>query len=370
MKIICSKSDLLKGVNTVQKAVPAHTTMTILYCILIDASADRITLTANNMELGIETGVEGRIEERGTIALEAKFFSEIIRRLPDNDVTIETEGLMTTITCENAHFSIIGKESAEFTRPPYVEKQTGVTISHFALKEVIRQTLFAAAVNDSNKILTGVLFTVREDQLQVVALDGHRVALRNVRLHHSYEENAVIIPGRTLSEIGKILSGEADALVDMYFTDKLALFELGDTTVVSRLIEGNYFQIDHFISNNYETKLTINRRVLLNCIERGALFASETDKRPLIVEICRDRMDLKIRSMIGSMHEQVEIAQEGKEIRIAFNPKFFGDALRAIDEEEITMYLINEKAPCFIRDEEETYNYMVLPVNFNESDYA
>ena len=372
MKIICSKAELLKGVNTVQRAVPSHTTMSVLTCILIDASAGKITLTANNMELGIETAIDGIIEERGIIALEARFFSEIVRKLPDNDVTISTQdSLMTTITCESAKFSIIGKEASELTRLPYVEKNTAVTISQFALKEVIRQTLFAAAVNETNnKVLTGVLFDICEDRLQVVALDGHRVALRNLKLHHNYEENKVIIPGKTLSEIGRILTGEADELTDMYFTEELALFEMGDTSVVSRLVEGRYFQIEHFISNNYETKISVNKRILMDCIDRSSLFASEADKRPLIVEIYDDHMDLKIRSMIGSMNEQVPVIKEGKEFRIAFNPKFFGDALRAIDEEEITLYMINEKAPCFIRDQEESYVYMVLPVNFNESDYA
>lgn len=371
MKIICSKAELLKGVNTVQRAVPSHTTMSVLTCILIDASAGKITLTANNMELGIETTINGFIEERGIIALEAKFFSEIVRKLPDNDVTIVTQdSLMTMITCESAKFSIIGKEGSDFTRLPYVEKNTAVTLSQFALKEVIRQTLFAAAVNESNKILTGVLFDIFEDRLQVVALDGHRVALRNLKLHHNYEEMKVIIPGKTLSEVGRILSGEADELVDMYFMENLALFEMGDTSVVTRLIEGKYFQIDHFISNNYETKISINKRMLMDCIDRSSLFATEADKRPLIVEIYEDHMDLKIRSMIGSMNEQVSIVKEGREFRIAFNPKFFGDALRAIDEEEVTLYMINEKAPCFIRDAEESYIYMVLPVNFSERDYA
>ena len=371
MKIICSKDELLKGVNTVQKAVPAHTTMSVLTCILIDASAGKITLTANNMELGIETEVDGIIEEHGIIALEARLFSEIVRKLPDNDVTIAVQdSLLTSITCESARFSIVGKDGNEFTRLPYVEKNTAVTLSQFALKEVIRQTLFAAAVNENNKILTGVLFDICEDRLQVVALDGHRVALRNLKLHHNYEENKVIIPGKTLAEVGRILSGEADDLVDMYFMENLALFEMGGTSVVSRLVEGNYFQIDHFISNNYETRITVNKKMLLECVDRSSLFASDADKRPLIVEIYEDHMDLKIRSMIGSMNEQVQIVKDGKEFRIAFNPKFFGDALRVIDEENVSLYLINEKAPCFIRDDEESYVYMILPVNFNESDYA
>ena len=181
MKIICSKANLVKGVSIVSKAVPSRTTMPILECILIDASANEIKLTANDMELGIETVIEGEIVERGIIALDAKFFSEIVRKLPDNEVVIESDdSFQTIITCEKAKFTIAGKSGEDFSYLPYIEKNESITISQFTLKDVVRQTIFSIADNDTNKLMTGELFEINENRLRVVSLDGHRISIRNI----------------------------------------------------------------------------------------------------------------------------------------------------------------------------------------------
>ena len=365
MKIICSKSDLLKGVNIVMKAVPSKTTMKILECILIDASAGKIKFTANDMELGIETVVEGRIESRGIVALDAKLFSEIIRKLPDSDVTIESDEKRNThIICEKAKFNIMGKEGEDFPNLTMIEKNERVIISQFTLKEVIRQTLFSIAVNESNKIMAGELFEISDNELKVVALDGHRIAIRNIELKDSYGSKKVIVPGKTLNEISKILSGETEDFVQIYFTQNHIMFEFDQTIVVSRLIEGNYFRIDHMISSDYETKVTINKKEMLDCIDRAALMVKEGDKKPIVISIDDEVMELKINSQIGSMDEIIDIKKEGKDIMIGFNPKFLMDSLRVIDDEDIDIYYVNSKAPRFIRDEKETYIYLILPVNF------
>ena len=366
MKIICSKSNLLYGVNIVSKAVPTRTTMAILECILIDASAGEIKLTANDMELGIETKIEGEIEERGIIALDAKVFSDIVRKLPDNEVVIETDSsFKTTITCEKAKFNIIGKSGEDFSYIPYIERNEEISISQFTLKEVIRQTIFSIADNDNNKLMTGELFEINENNLKVVSLDGHRISIRNIELKNNYEHKKVVVPGKTLQEISKILPGNADEDVSMYLSDNHIVFEFGNTTVVSRLIEGEYFKIEQMLSSDYETKVKINKRELLDCIDRATLLVKEGDKKPIIMNITDDKMELKINSFIGSMNEEIDIAKDGKDILIGFNPKFFIDALRVIDEEEVTLYMVNPKAPCFIRDENETFIYLILPVNFN-----
>lgn len=366
MKIICSKSNLLYGVNIVSKAVPTRTTMAILECILIDASAGEIKLTANDMELGIETKIEGEIEERGIIALDAKVFSDIVRKLPDNEVVIETDSsFKTTITCEKAKFNIIGKSGEDFSYIPYIERNEEISISQFTLKEVIRQTIFSIADNDNNKLMTGELFEINENSLKVVSLDGHRISIRNIELKNNYEHKKVVVPGKTLQEISKILPGNADEDVSMYLSDNHIVFEFGNTTVVSRLIEGEYFKIEQMLSSDYETKVKINKRELLDCIDRATLLVKEGDKKPIIMNITDDKMELKINSFIGSMNEEIDITKDGKDILIGFNPKFFIDALRVIDEEEVTLYMVNPKAPCFIRDENETFIYLILPVNFN-----
>lgn len=366
MKIIFSRSALLNGINIVLKAVPSKTTMPILECILITADQSGIRLTANDMELGIETTIEGNILEKGKIAIDAKLFSEIIRKLPDSDVTLESDAdFLLTITCENSKFRIPGQSGEEFSYLPDLEKGSFICLSQFMLKEVIRQTIFSIAVNDSNKIMTGELFEIREDQLKVVALDGHRIAIRNVKLKEVYPEQTVIVPGKTLNEISKILSGDTEKEVSVFFTGNHISFEFDDTVVVSRLIEGEYFKINQMISSDYETKITINKKEFLESMERSTLLIRENDKKPIILDFDDYRMELSLNSAIGSMKEEILTRKQGKDIMIGFNPKFLIDALRVIDDEEVNLYMINAKAPCFIRDEEDQYTYLILPVNFN-----
>ena len=366
MKIICSKTNLVKGVSIVSKAVPSKTTMPILECILINASAEGIKFTANDMELGIETVIEGDIIEKGIIAIDARIFSEIVRKLPDNEVTIESDNnYQTTISCEKAKFNISGKSGEDFSYLPYVEKKEIIKLSQFTLKEIIRQTIFSIADNDSNKLMTGELFQIENNMLKVVSLDGHRISIRKTVLKESYDSKKVVVPGKTLIEVSKILSGEVDSEVNISFTNNHIVFEFDNTVVVSRLIEGEYFRIDQMLSSDYETKVKINKKEFLNCIDRATLLVKEGDKKPIIINILDDVMELKIKSQIGSMNDEIEISKDGKDLLIGFNPKFLIDALRVIDDEEVTLYLMNPKAPCFIKDEDENYIYLILPVNFN-----
>lgn len=368
MKLICSKSNLVQGVSIVSKAVPSKTTMSILECVLIDASAGIIKLTANDMELGIETIIEGEIIEKGIIALEAKLFSDIVRKLPDNDIIIETkENYQVTISCEKAKFNLSGKSGEDFTYLPFIEKDDYITVSQFTLKNVIQQTIFSIADNETNKLMTGELFEINGSELKVVALDGHRIAIRKIDLKDNYNTQKVIVPGKTLNDISKILSGEADKDVNIYFTKNHIVFEFDNTVVVSRLIEGEYFRIEQMLSNDYETKFSINKREFIECIDRATLLVKEGDKKPIVINIKDGTMELKISSYMGSMNEEIDIEKEGKDILIGFNPKFLLDALRVIEDETVNIYMMNSKAPCFIKNNEENYIYLVLPVNMLET---
>ena len=356
---------MLNGVQIVSKAVPNKTTMSILECILIDASGKNIKLIANDMELGIETVIEGEIVEKGQIALDAKILLDIVRKLPDNEITIETDkSFKTNITCEKAKFTIIGKSGEDFSYLPSIEKIDSIIVSQFTLKEVVRQTIFSISDNDNNKLMTGELFDINGDTLKVVSLDGHRISIRRIKLKDNYPARKVVVPGKTLNEISKILSGDADKDVYIFFTGKHIVFEFNKTMVVSRLIEGEYFKIDQMLSSDYETKVTVSKKELLECIDRATLLVKEGDKKPIIINITDGVMELKINSAVGSMNEEIDINKQGKDLMIGFNPKFMIDALRVIDDEQIDIYLVNPKAPCFIRDTAGNYIYLILPVNF------
>ena len=365
MKISCTKESLVNGVSIVSKAVPGKTTMPILECILIEASNGIIRMTANDMELGIETRIDGIIEDNGIIAINAKFFGDMVRRLPNGMVTIETDAsLLTTITCMNTKFNLPGKSGEDFPYLPDISKNDVLSISQYSLKELIRQTSFSLADNETNKIMTGELFEISGNRLRAVALDGHRIAIRNIELSQSYEAKKVIIPGKTLNEISKILSGNTESDVNIYFAETNVVFEFDDSTVVSRLIEGDYFDIDQMITDNYSTQVNVNKNDFLSSIERTTLLIKEGEKKPVVVNILDDNMEISINSALGSLDEKVEIQKTGNDIMIGFNPKFLIDVLKVVDEDSISMYLMSAKAPCFIRDEDNKYIYIVLPVNF------
>lgn len=367
MKLQFQKSALLNGISIVSKAIPAKTTMSILECILIDADADQIKLTGNDMELGIETKVEGSILERGKIALDAKLFYEIIRKLPDGEAPViitSDNKFNTTIQCESALFNILGRDGEEFSYLPYIERDQYITLSQFTLKEAIRQTIFSISPNDSNKMMVGELLEVKENILKVVSLDGHRISIRNIALKESYESHKVIVPGKTLSEISKILGGDNEKEVQIFFSKNHILFEFDDTMVVSRLIDGEYFKIDHMLSSDYETRVKVNKREFMDSIDRSMILIRDSDRKPIILNVEDSNVNLKVRSTIGSMNADVSAYKAGKDIMIAFNPKFLLDALRVIDDEEVELYMMNPKSPCFIKDEEGTYIYLILPVNF------
>lgn len=366
MHIICDKSKLIEGMNIVMKAIPGKTTMMILECVVIEVKDNQIKLIANDLQLGIETLIDGEIKQEGSVAVGAKVFFEIIRKLPSDNVSITVdEDYHMNISCGKAKFNIMAKATDEFPYLPNIVKDKNVNISQFTLKDIIRQTVFSISDNENAKVMTGELFEIHDSELKVVSLDGHRISIRKVKLNQSYDDVSVIIPGKTLIEISKIINGGMDDEVSIFFTDKHVLFEFEDTIVLSRLIEGEYYKIDKMLSTDYETKVTVNKREMLECIDRSTLLLKESDKKPVIIDVQDDYMKFAMNSAIGSMDEDIDASKEGKDILIGFNPRFLMDALRVIDEDEITVYMINPKAPCFIRDQEETYIYLILPVNFN-----
>ncbi len=370
MKIVCSKEELKKGVDIVSKAVPTRTTMAILECILIDASSDEIKLIANDMEIAIETTIEGQVIERGVIAIDARWFGKIVNDLQNKngEITIETnEKFQTKITCDSLVIDVISKSGEDFPNIPIIQRNQPIVISQFTLREIIRQTIFSVSTEDKIKILTGELFEISGNKLKVVSLDGHRVAIRNIELKDSYEDRKIIVPGKTLQEIRKIIGGSSEDNTNIFVTDNHIIFEFDKTVVVSRLLEGEYFNISQMISSDYETMIKINKKELYNSIKLSTSMFNEEDKKPIIMNVEDNKLNLKLSSFIGNFDENIDITKEGKNLQIGFNPKYFIDALNVIEDEEVTIYMLDYKNPCLIKNDKEDYIYVILPVNIRES---
>jgi len=359
------KSDLLSGLNIAMRAVPSKTTLPILESFLIIAEDD-IKIITNDKDMGIETSVIGTVLMPGRIAVDARIFGEIVRKLPDNEVVIEAdENQRIRISCEESQFNLKGRNPDEFPELPFTEDEKKIVISQFILKELIRQTIFSISVNDTNSMMKGELFEIDGDTLKVVSLDSHRISIRRETLAGSYDKIRVIVPGKTLNEISRILGGDKDDIVEISFDRNFVKFVFDNTMVLSRLIDGEFFNVDQMISSDYESEIKVNKNDFLNCIDRAFTLTREGEKKPIVLDIRENEMNIDINTSLGSMNAHLPIFKTGKDMYIGFNPKFFIDALKVIDDEEVSIYFVNSTAPCFIRNVEGDYIYIILPVNIN-----
>lgn len=368
MHFICSKDILLNSINTVSKAVSGRSTLPILECILLKATPSSLKMMANDLELGIESRLSDvNIIESGSIALEAKIFSEIIRRLPEDNVEISTDSEnVTIIKCKNSEYKIIGQPGEEFPDLPEVEKNLEYTIAQADLKNMIRQTIFSISTDESKPTLTGELLEIIDHSFNIVAVDGYRVSFRKSLISNDNADVKVVIPGKTLNEINKILSAETGDMVSLYFTDKHILFDLGDSTVVSRTIEGDFIKYDQIFSNDYNTVIRLDRKNIIMCLERASLLSRENKKNPIKVEIKNEKLIITSNTELGTAYEEMEIDMDGAEMNIAFNPKYLIDCLKVIEDDEISMYFTSTLSPCIIKPiNGDDYKYLVLPVRIN-----
>lgn len=375
MKIRSTKQQLLNAVNIAGRAVAVKTTMPILECLLITADNMGISIMANDGEMAVNTLIPSEkceVEEAGTIAVEAKLLSEILRKISSSDdaeVILSSDGNLVEISSGKAMFRIQEKDPVQFPELPSINENVKVILSEFTLKEIVRDTIFSISLNDSNRMMTGELFEIKDNILTVIALDGHRVSIRNTPLTASYDHVRTIIPGKTLSEVSKIISGDAEKNVVISFDPNYVSFRFDETLMLSRIIDGDYFRIESMLTSDYDTKITVNKKEFLDAIEQSTVLIRENDKKPLVLKIEEGKLGLRVNSLIGSLDASLPAEKTGADLMIAFNPKFLLDALRVIDEETVTLYMTNSKAPCFIRDEEKTYIYLILPVNFNPAAY-
>lgn len=367
MHIICKQELLLNSINTALKACSTKTTMPILECILIKAYDNQVTLVGYNLELGIESTIQAEILEEGSIALEAKIFSEIIRKMPNEEVKIATDiNQMTTIVCEKSKFAIAGQVGEQFPDLPQVEKYKPYTLSQLAFKEMIRQTIFSVAQEESRPILTGEMLQIKDGSFHMVSVDGYRISYRQTPLSIENATQEVVVPGRTLGEISKILSSDENDLMNIYFEESNILFDLGESKVVSRLLEGEFLKYEQVFSSDYATRIEVDRKKFLMSIERAALISREGKKNPIKIDIDGDNMIITSKAELGTAREELAIELEGSELSIAFNPKYLIEALKSIEDDKICIQFISALTPCIINPiQGNHYKYLILPIRVN-----
>lgn len=363
MKLICSQDSLMEAINIVQKAVSTKTPHAILEGILLEAD-DRLKMTGNDLEIGIECYVEADVKVKGSIVLNSKMLGDIIRRLPDSEVLLELKGNNdVTIECENSLFEIKGIPAEGFPSLPTVEKENGIKISQKIIKEMIKQTIFAVSLDENRRILTGSLLEYKGGKLSIVSVDGYRLALRTLTPDIAVEDRSFVIPGKTLNEIAKIIQ-PVDEELSLYAANNQILFDMGNCILVSRLLDGEYLNYMGIIPKDYETKITVNKKELLACFERVSLIITNEERRyPVKLDISDELMVITSNTEVGNAREEIRLEMEGERMEISFNPRYFVEALRVIENESVNILFTSKIGPCIIKPlHGDEFVYLILPI--------
>lgn len=368
MKIKVEQKELTKGINIVQKGISSKTTLPILSGILIETKENKLKLTATDLEIGIESNINCEVFEQGSIVITSRVFGDMIRKLPDMPVELEVkENNIINVKCGNSNFDIVGQPAVEYPKLPKILDDVSFNIPKDLLKTMIRQTVFATAQDETRPILTGALLEVKNNEAALVALDGYRLALKKVNIQCD-NEIKVVIPSKTLNELSKILD-DSDSDINIRFTSSHVLFDLGDTVIISRLIEGQFLNYVDIIRNEYTSKARVNTKNMHQSIERASLLAREGKNNLIKLDISDDNLIIASNSEIGNIHEKLSIDLEGNDLRIAFNSKYILEGIKVIDSEEIEMNFISNVSPCIIKPiGDENYTYLILPVRLANED--
>jgi DNA polymerase-3 subunit beta len=364
MKFSIEKEDLLVGINATQKAVSSKTTMPILECFHLVAKDNTLYITATDLELGIEYRINTKIEEEGDIIIGANIFSEIIRKLPDSTIELTTNDQnQLVIECEGSLFKIVATISDDFPVFPKINAEQKIKIKQVDLKDMIRKTIFAVGIDESRPIFTGCLLEKKDGMMNMVALDGFRLALQTkVNLEEGTEDFSVVIPGKSLNDISKIL-GDDDQIVTISVEKNQSLFEIPNCTAVTRVLEGKFLDYRQAIPKEKELRVKVNRNVLLSSLERAAVMSRDEKQLPIKITISDHLMVIECAVQTGNVREEVLIESVGKPLEIGFNPRYLIEAVKTIEDVEIVLDFGSSISPCIIRPiEGEEYIYMVLPV--------
>ena len=371
MQIICDKDKIIKAINSVVKGVASKTTMPILEGILIQTNDNEIKLTTYDLEIGIEYIMDCEVKEQGSTVVNAVMFSEIIRKLPDTQIYISlNDKNLLQIECEGSLYKLATMNPAEFPELPKIEVENSIELEQNNLKNMIRKTIFAVSTEDTRPIFTGCLFQIENNQLSLVAIDGFRLALRTIFLNKQTNNFSAVIPGKTLNEMNKILSDSFD-FVRIGVSKNQALFEMDNCKVVTRILEGEFLNYKNVIPTNWESRIKVNKNNLQNRFERISLISASSiekeKKYPVKVEIDIGKVTISCTNQTGDAKEELFVSTEGKNLEAGFNPKYFLDSLKAIEDEEVFVEFGTSISPCLIKPTDSSeYVYMILPIRLKE----
>ncbi|HEU4962434.1 MAG TPA: DNA polymerase III subunit beta [Bacilli bacterium] len=375
MKISIQRAHLLQAIQNVHKAVSTKSTIPVLSGIKMVVDKEGIRLTATDLEIGIETLIPlsmdeepiAQVIEEGAIVLPARYFGDIIRKLPGKEVEIEVkQNYLTILRSGRSEYSLNGLDHEEFPRLPQISGNRVFSIPSDLLKSLIQQTSFAVSTEEIRPVLTGVLFSLKNGNLKFVSTDSHRLAMREaaVEAPADLELANVIVPGKSLNELGRLLADD-DSLVDVVVAENQVLVKMDKTQFYTRLIDGQYPDISRIIPTTFKTGITMNTKEFQGAVERAALIAKESDNNIVRCNIKADAIEISSTSAdVGKSIEIIEDVQvSGDDLLIAFNWKFVTDALRVFESNEVLIEFTGSMSPFLIKiPDNPNFLHLVLPV--------
>jgi len=366
MKISIDKDRFLENLNIVNHAVASRTTQQILECILIKAE-DSLRMYGNDLELGIESAeIDAEIEEPGSLAIEAKMILDIVRKMPAGPIKIETDHRnIAKIRSGRSEFKILGQPGDEFPLPETVDRDSGFEIDAADFKEMIKQTIFSVALDESMPVLTGELLQIKDGMIHLVSVDGFRISYRRSKAMEvdSEENKSVIVPAKSLSELGRILPSDGESRLRFYIKDNHILFQTENHTLISRLLEGEFIRYNQIFYEDFNTLVNIDRQQILMSLERASLLTRDNKNDPVKLSIGQDTIIITSKTEVGTSFDETFAEIDGNPLDIAFNPKYLIDALRVIDDENVILTFTGALSPCIIKGASvEHYKYLILPL--------
>lgn len=366
MKIVCEKKSLHEAIQTVARAVSSRSTLPILNNILVETGENEATLSASDLEIGIRRRLPLIIEEPGSTTIPARLINEVINNLPEAPVTIESDDReLISITCEKSEYHLHGLPADEFPVIPEISSTISAVLPQNLLRDMIRQTIFATSSDETRAILTGALLSLEETTLRLVATDTHRLALRQgeLPLRKSSSQSSIIIPARTLNEVGRLLREDEEAEVRIDIADNQVQFQIDQTAILSRLIEGQFPNYERVIPSDYDKVLIIDTALFRNAVRRCAIVARE-DANKIIFRSSGNHLTLTADSQrVGRAQEEIPIELEGEPVEIAFNAQYLIDVLNVIDAEQIRFELGGSLNPGTVKPVGgEDYVYVLMPM--------
>ena len=362
MKFSCNKQTLNDAVLNVQRAVSSKSTKPALEGILIKAYNGKLILTGYDLEIGITSSIDAMIYEEGTIVASAKLFSEIIRRMPEEQIQIETDEKLTIyISSGKSDYKIIGIPDNEFPELPTITASEPINIEGKTLKSMIGQTIYAISDKDIKPAHKGSLFDIENKTIKIVSVDGYRLAVRKENIDFS-EEKKFIVPGKSLAEVEKLINDNTDK-VTITVGSRHIIFLIDNYSIITRLIEDEFMNYKAAIPSAHSTELTVNTRKFINTIDRMSLLLNERIKSPIRCRIDNGFIKTSCNTSLGQAYDEFETEASGEDLEIGFDNKYMMDALKNTDTDEVKIHMNGPLSPIVIMPSEgDSFIFLVLPV--------